>query len=500
MAGTPPPSQADADGGLRQDRAPPQFQQQNGSASSWKGREAGIEASRQSLRARQKKKKQSLLGALCTWIVENQIGISGNLILLLTLSHLLIPKSRPHTRKFFELAYLDTETGKYGIGSSDWSLVIYWIIIFTGLRAATMDYVLVPFARWGGVEKKKARIRFAEQGWLLIYYGVFWTMGMYIYYQSNAWMNLRELWVEWPTRQVAPLLKWYYLVQFAFWLQQIIVVNIEERRKDYHQMFTHHVITCALIFSSYAYLHTKIGNVILCLMDVVDIILALAKVLKYLHFDNACNVAFGVFMATWFTCRHVLYMMVVWSIYRDSPVMTPWGCYDTKSRTRKGDADPEELFGYLFGPLKDPSTICYNPKVMWTFLSLLLALQVITLIWFGMIARVAFRILNGQGAEDSRSDGEDEDEVEDKEVELELQLDGEALEDEEYQQEQQLSRKMRDSASPFEEEVGVEAINLKGRASPVRRFRRSAGTASGVTLPGSDRKELLGRIGCDKTT
>lgn len=69
------------------------------------------------------------------------------------------------------------------------------------------------------------------------------------------------------------LFKWYYLVQFAFWLQQILVVNIEKRRKDYLQMSTHHVITCALIFTSYGYHQTKVGNLILCLLDVVDIVL-----------------------------------------------------------------------------------------------------------------------------------------------------------------------------------------------------------------------------------
>ncbi len=68
-------------------------------------------------------------------------------------------------------------------------------------------------------------------------------------------------------------MKRYYLIQFAFWAQQIVVVNIEERRKDYHQMLTHHLITCFLIFASYAHHLTRVGNVILCLMDIVDVIL-----------------------------------------------------------------------------------------------------------------------------------------------------------------------------------------------------------------------------------
>ena len=95
-------------------------------------------------------------------------------------------------------------------------------------------------------------------------------------YNSDYWLDLRKLWVNWPDREMDGLSKWYYLVQFAFWLQQILVVNVEERRKDYAQMFAHHVITCVLMLTSYGYHQTKVGNVILVLMDVVDIVLAVS--------------------------------------------------------------------------------------------------------------------------------------------------------------------------------------------------------------------------------
>lgn len=70
--------------------------------------------------------------------------------------------------------------------------------------------------------------------------------------------------------------KWYILVQYAFWLQQIMVINIEDRRKDHWQMFAHHIVTTALIFTSYGYHQTKVANLILCLMDGVDILLSVS--------------------------------------------------------------------------------------------------------------------------------------------------------------------------------------------------------------------------------
>src|ERR1700753_1436149 len=93
-------------------------------------------------------------------------------------------------------------------------------------------------------------------------------------YNSKYWFNLRELWTNFPTRSMTGVVKWYYLVQLAFWLQQIVVVNIEERRKDYAQMFTHHIFTSALLIMSYGCYQTLVGIVILCLMDIGDVLLA----------------------------------------------------------------------------------------------------------------------------------------------------------------------------------------------------------------------------------
>lgn len=57
------------------------------------------------------------------------------------------------------------------------------------------------------------------------------------------------------------------------YLQQILVINLEARRKDYYQMFAHHIITSMLMMSSYVLNWTRIGNTILCTMDLVDITL-----------------------------------------------------------------------------------------------------------------------------------------------------------------------------------------------------------------------------------
>ena len=88
------------------------------------------------------------------------------------------PRARRHTRKFFELSYLNSESGEYQAGWNDAWMVCFWIVVFTGLRASVMDYILTPLAKRGGVKSQRDLKRFAEQAWLLLYYSVFWPLGM----------------------------------------------------------------------------------------------------------------------------------------------------------------------------------------------------------------------------------------------------------------------------------------------------------------------------------
>lgn len=105
-------------------------------------------------------------------------GLSFNLLALLFLAHVSLPRAQAHTRRFFSLSYYNPDTGRYGVGLGDLNLVFFYIVLFTGLRAATMEYVLAPFGKLAGLSKRKDLTRFSEQMWMLMYYGVFWPLGV----------------------------------------------------------------------------------------------------------------------------------------------------------------------------------------------------------------------------------------------------------------------------------------------------------------------------------
>ena len=185
-------------------------------------------------------------------------------------------------------------------------------------------------------------------------------------------------------------------------------------------------------------------------------------------------------MIVWFMTRHLLYMVVCYSIWFHVPGIIPHGCFWGSNQNLQGPTDFPHDLDHLTQPFRNSEgLICFDNSIRLTFLGMLLSLQAILLIWFGMIMRVAWKVIQGGEAEDSRSD--DEEEAEDAQPQPTV-----------------FSSTRCIGSLPLEEEVGVEAINLNGRkSSPGRRYRKGGGTASGVTLH-SDPKELLGRIGCDK--
>jgi acyl-CoA-dependent ceramide synthase len=139
--------------------------------------------------------------------------------------------------------------------------------------------------------------------------------------------------------------------------------------------------------------------------------------------------------------------------------------------------------------------ICWNPSIRHYFLGLLLFLQALCCVWFAMVIKVVYKVLSGTGADDVRSDDEcDEDEDEPIENDPTSSIFNSVTTCAESG--------MSAMPTPKEEEVGVDALTfarLNGASQRRQQARRESARSSGISIPGhGDRKELLGRIGCDK--
>lgn len=329
------------------------------------------------------------------------MALSRNVLLALNLVHCAGPRVFPaachYTSKFFHLQHaIDHHNGVwyYDIGSDDCYYVVTWVLLLTFFRSFLIHHVFRPVARWFRVPSGNPRTRFAEQAWDIVYYCLLFAVGSLLYYRSPYWRDLDHVFIGWPHYRMDALFKKYYLVSIAFWLQQCLVLNVEKKRKDHAQMFSHHIITVALVVGSYYYYYNRIGNLILIIMDSVDIFLSSAKVLKYAGYSRACDFMFILFLISWIVLRHGVYNYLFYHAWVHSRrLMAPAKC----------------VLGLL-------QKRCWNLSVVYTFLSLLGGLQLITCVWMYLILKVAYKVITGKGAEDVRSDDEDDDSVEDRVV------------------------------------------------------------------------------------
>ena len=67
--------------------------------------------------------------------------------------------------------------------------------------------------------------------------------------------------------------KFYYLNETAFYIHAIFILTAEARRNDHVQMMVHHFVAIALMFLSYSWNFTRVGCLIMILMDVCDVLL-----------------------------------------------------------------------------------------------------------------------------------------------------------------------------------------------------------------------------------
>lgn len=117
------------------------------------------------------------------------------------------------------------------------------------------------------------------------------------------------------------------------------------------------------------------------LMDFCDIILPLAKMLRYMERLVACDAAFVAFLVSWLFTRHVGFLLILYSTWYRYPILRP----------------------ITFVPnTQDPITV----KHYYAFNALLGALEVLMMVWFISIINVAWSVLRGKPAEDVRSDEE----------------------------------------------------------------------------------------------
>jgi len=230
------------------------------------------------------------------------------------------------------------------------------------------------------LNKLPAVRKFRETLWRLFFYATVYTYGSITLSRSPWFWNHTACWANFPMQVMPESTYVYYMAELSFYLSLAITLLIDNKRKDFPEQIVHHIATISLIALSYACNFTRVGTLVMWCHDISDIFLESAKVCVYAKYNVAKDILFALFGLIFFISRLIYF---------------PFWILDTTWRRSMVDFDPFPGY-YLFN-------------------GLLFVLQVLHIIWFGMIMKKVWSLTSGGQLDDSRSSEEELDSDHEKE-------------------------------------------------------------------------------------
>ncbi|KAK0670084.1 putative sphingosine N-acyltransferase-like protein [Cercophora samala] len=280
---------------------------------------------------------------------------------------------------------------QYGKGPRDFAFVIFYTTLLTFTREFCMQEISGPLARRCGIASRAKRARFAENMYTALYIAIIGPWGLYLMHRTPVWyFSTRGMYEGFPHRTHEAGFKCYYLLQAAFWMQQVVVMvlGLEARRKDFNQLVGHHVVTAALVGLSYRFHFAHVGIAVYITHDISDFFLSVSKSLNYVE-SRAQGWSFGLCIVMWVYLRHYINLRILYS-------MLPGGEFSTVG---------PYVMDWGAGQYKSPlaNVIAF---------SLLALLQSLNIFWLYCLLRSAYKFVVLGVAKDDRSEAEDEGEDE----------------------------------------------------------------------------------------
>jgi len=174
--------------------------------------------------------------------------------------------------------------------------------------------------------------------WRCCYYTYSFFYGLIVLWDKPWLWDINYCYYNYPYHSVTSGVWWYYMISMAFYWALSFSQFFDVKRKDFWQMFVHHIATILLMCFSWAVNLTRVGTLVLLLHDSADILLEVklleeasdygflsfrfifivnlqaAKMAKYANYQKVCDCIFTVFTILWIVTRIIVFP--AWILWR----------------------------------------------------------------------------------------------------------------------------------------------------------------------------------------
>uniref|UniRef100_A0A1L8DUL0 Protein transporter n=2 Tax=Nyssomyia neivai TaxID=330878 RepID=A0A1L8DUL0_9DIPT len=172
-------------------------------------------------------------------------------------------------------------------------------------------------------DKPSTLVKFCENSWRCIYYTYSFIYGIIVLWNKPWLWEINSCWYDYPHQSVDNDIWWYYMISMAFYWSLTISQFRDVKRKDFWQMFVHHMVTLLLLSLSWVCNMHRVGSLVLAVHDCADIFLEAAKLTKYASYQKLCDAIFAIFTIVWIVTRLGFYPRIIYNTSIEAPQILP---------------------------------------------------------------------------------------------------------------------------------------------------------------------------------
>ncbi|XP_059224190.1 ceramide synthase 5 [Stomoxys calcitrans] len=172
-------------------------------------------------------------------------------------------------------------------------------------------------------DKPSTLTKFCETSWRCLYYTYSFIFGVIVLWNKAWFWDVKNCWYGYPHQSVTGDIWWYYMISMAFYWSLTVTQFVDVKRKDFWQMFIHHMVTLLLMSLSWICNLHRVGSLVLVIHDCADIFLEAAKLTKYAKYQKLCDTIFAIFTVVWIITRLGFYPRIIYSTSIEAPKILP---------------------------------------------------------------------------------------------------------------------------------------------------------------------------------
>ncbi|ESO83155.1 hypothetical protein LOTGIDRAFT_133925 [Lottia gigantea] len=253
----------------------------------------------------------------------------------------------------------DPDVGYYTYGRKDVFAVFFYSLICIVVHAVLQEYVLDKFNRRMHLSKVK-HSKFNESGQLLAFYITSALFGVDIIYRESYLMGISRLWDNYPHANFPFLVKFYFILQIAYWIHTFPELYFQKVKKDeMRPRIQYAVLYLVFITASYLLNFNRVALCMLVLHYTVEFVYHVARLLYFAEKTELANTGFMVF--------NVLFVLVRLGTITLA-VLTFW--YGLEQSNKSIFDVSAGNFNTQFIRLNCLTAICFlQAWLMWTFIT-----------------------------------------------------------------------------------------------------------------------------------